>query len=196
MKTITVFSQIIFTLLIFNLECYPQKHKVLELPEIIKKQLPKNFELLDIVSGDLNKNEKKDYLIALKSSNITTNDLRPLYVFVDNNLFCVNQYAIGSIDCGGMYPDCYKSMAIKNEYFSIEFYGGSGNNKWLHIVTFKYDKIKNELFLTRYSEAGSKTYGIDYNYNKADSFVTSKDFGIITFKDYNYNNDYFNSKIK
>lgn len=168
------------------------------IPTSIINQLPTDFKIFDFASGDLNKDGRIDYIIVLKSKNGNLNVIRPMYIFLDINakyqLFAINNKAIGDNECGGMYGDCYKNIVINKGRFSIEYYGGSGNNKWLKNATFNYNITTKEIYLIRFSEAGSKTYGIEPDHKNADRFVTFKQFGVVRFKDYNFNIDYFKVK--
>lgn len=154
-----------------------------------------DYEILDLIRGDLNQDRLEDMIIVYNKINQNIEDERVLAIYFaygqGYSLHAINFKAIGSQTCGGMFGDCYNGIDIKDGYFSINYYGGSGNNKWLINSTFKYDTAKNEFFLQRVAEAGSKTYGVEMDHKEADSFVTAEQFGIVKFEDYDFGFDYF-----
>lgn len=154
-----------------------------------------DYEILDMEKGILNSDELEDLIVVYKKISEGDEDERILGIYFaygeGYNLHAINFAAIGSRFCGGIFGDCYNGIDIKDGYFSINYYGGSGNNKWLQNSTFKYDDKNGEFYLYRVSEAGSKTIGIEMDHKEADSFVTADQFGSVKFEEYNYYIDYF-----
>lgn len=159
----------------------------------IAKLLPNGCAIFYVAKGNINYDKTEDYLII--TENHQTEDFRTLYVILSKNdkhyLFAENDSAIGGKYCGGMYGDCFREVVFGPGGFTIEFYGGSGNNKWLLSDQFKYDKAKNEIYLIKVGEAGTKTIGIEHDHKDFDSFVTEKDFGKIRFTEFRYGKNYF-----
>lgn len=166
--------------------------------DLLQTALLADYEILDMEKGILNSDEFEDLIIVYnkidKGAGEEIEDERILAIYFafagGYSLHAINFKAIGSKTCGGMFGDCYNGIDIKDGYFSINYYGGSGNNKWLINSTFKYDEAKGEFFLHRVAEAGSKTYGVEMDHKEADSFVTAEQFGEVKFIDYDFGNDY------
>lgn len=180
-----------FLLFSYSFPSFGQNKKFAGLPSSISKVF-KGYKILDYAKGDLNLNGKDDFIVAMAEQGCGDN--RSLYIFFDNGedykLFAYNCNAILDRFCGGMYGDCFQGMVIKNGYFSIEYYGGSGNNKWSYNFTFKYDRTKNEIFLYRIGGAGSETYGLEPDDKHADFVFKAVHFGMVNFRDYSVDVDY------
>lgn len=151
----------IFTLTHFltaNLSNPFQADDHVQVPMALKKYIPKGFDALEIAKGDLNRDAYADVILVLKkkgeektSDVIDHPEKRPLLILLgqadksyklaarsDNSVYCV--------DCGGMMGDPFTGITIKNGYFSVEHYGGSGQ-RWTRIVTFKYSPAEKNWFL-------------------------------------------------
>ena len=98
--------------------------------------------------------------------------------------------AVLCIDCSGaIHGDSYVEVKIKNGYFSVEHYTVGGNDKWSKIITFKYDKSKNNWFLHR---DGMEFFGWNPDESpKAEAIIktgeeilTKKNFGVVLFENY------------
>lgn len=103
----------------------------------------------------------------------------------DNSVLC--------IDCSGsIHGDSFVGVKIKNGYFSVEHYTVGGNDKWSKIITFKYDKSKNNWFLHR---DGMEFFGWNPDENgeaiikTGETILTKKNFGIIPFETYDIYKD-------
>jgi hypothetical protein len=154
-----------------------------------------DYEILDLIKGDLNQDRFEDMIIVYNKINQNIEDERVLAIYFaygqGYELHAISSNAIGSKTCGGFFGDCYNGIDIKDGYFSVNYYGGSGNHKWLVNSTFKYDRVEDCFFLTRVAEAGSKTYAVEMDHKEADSFVTAEQFGTVSFQDYDFSFDYF-----
>ncbi|UOQ71963.1 hypothetical protein [Hymenobacter cellulosilyticus] len=85
-----------------------------------------------------------------------------------------------------MMGDPFQGIAIKNGYFSLEYYGGSAW-RWTHITTFKYDPARRTWFLHR--EGGESFHATDPD--KVESYGrTIRDFGRVAFADYDSNKQF------
>ena len=159
----------------------------------IQKFILPGYKLLDTLSGDLNLDGKKDLLLVLKSEmedhvpNPESGELaRPLLILIKQNDGSFkqtgrNDNVILCNTCGGVFGDPYSGLAIKNGYFSAEHYGGS-NWRWTDIVTFKYDKLKQKWFLSRWGGDSFHTSDPD---KKTSEVKTVKDFGVVEFDKFN-----------
>ena len=168
------------------------KQEVDKLPKELLEFVPKNYSVLDTVSGDLNLDKIKDFILVLKkneeekSSNVVDNpEKRPLLILLqDKNkklqLTKRNDKAVYCIDCGGIMGDPYMGITIKNGYFSVEHYGGSAW-RWQRIITFIYSKQENEWFLHK---DGFESFHVNEPEKIESNISTIKDFGKLKFEEY------------
>ncbi len=149
--------------------------------------VPPGFTVLDSASGDLNRDGLKDYVVILKNDHEeeTGDTTRPLLLITARaggsfQLAERNDHVVMCKNCGGVFGDPYAAIVIKNNYFSIEHYGGS-NWRWTRVITFRYDaKTKNFLL---HRDAGTSWHTSDTE--KTEEHVYRKqDFGKIVFSQY------------
>lgn len=100
--------------------------------------LPEGYVVLDTATGYLNKDAFIDLIILYKKideeeiSDVTNNpEKRPLVLYVGDGSgafkrIAQNENVAYCFDCGGMMGDPYQGISIKNGYFTVEHYGGSG----------------------------------------------------------------------
>lgn len=171
-------------------------HEIDDLPNEFLAFIPINYSVLDTASGDLNQDKIIDYILVLKKdgedtlSDVLNNpEKRPLLILLRDeynklNLVKRNDNTVYCIDCGGMMGDPYMGIEIKNGYFSVEHYGGSGW-RWRRIITYKFSKQKNEWFLHKdVSEDFHATDPEKIEYQKK----SKKDFGIVKFEEFDIYN--------
>ena len=155
--------------------------------ELLKRIIPAGWELLDTMTGNLNRDAYLDMLVILKNpAEDSVSDVpRPLLVLTGGadgvfNIAARNDSVVLCKDCGGIYGDPYDGMAIKNGYFSIEHYGGS-NWRWTRVMTFKYNADKQVWFLSRDA-------GIDYHTSdpekETESVFNKENYGKQNFTEY------------
>ncbi len=161
--------------------------KALSLTEI----LPSGYEILDSVSGDLNKDEYKDMIIILKHNHEDSLSRNSEYAIKRETLILLgtengytinarNSNAVYCANCGGPMGDPFVGVSIQNGSFSIQHYGG-GVWRWGRVSTFTQNspgkwvlsKDENETFSTENPEA-----------TKEKIITTPKEFGVITFEQY------------
>ena len=116
----------------------------------LQTSLPEGYAILDTATGDLNKDDLDDLIVLYRKVNeeetfdvIESPEKGPLaiYIGVETDTFrliALNENVIYCYDCGGMMGDPYQEIVIKNGYFTVEHYGGSG---WRYCgkFTFVYD---------------------------------------------------------
>lgn len=165
-------------------------HQQPAVPAEISNQLPKGYEILDATSGDLNKDALPDWVIILKKPNEDkTSDVvdhpekRPLLLFTGTanhhfKLMARNNNAVYCVNCGGMMGDPFQAVTIKNGYFSVEHYGGSGW-RWTRIITFKYNPADKQWYL--YKDGGESFHASDPDNSKT-KVLTQKNFGKVAFE--------------
>ncbi|WP_139920190.1 hypothetical protein [Hymenobacter sp. DG01] len=158
---------------------------------LVQQFVPAGYRLLDMETGDLNRDAYPDKLLVLDSVQTDTTGvlgsaaLRPLLVLTSNaqgqyTLAARNDNAAMCSGCGGMMGDPYQGLTIKNGYFSVEHYGGSAW-RWTHIVTFKYNPTDHHWYLHR--EGGDSFHAADPD--KVETHVkTIRDFGRVRFEQY------------
>ena len=166
---------------------------VIDLPQEVKEQIPENYSVLKIAHGNLNRDQFDDLVVVLKkngeeeSSDVIEHpEKRPLLLFIAQpdssyKLAAKNDNVVLCYDCGGMMGDPFTGIAIKNGYFSLEHYGGSGW-RWTRIITFKYSTEKNDWFLHK---DGGDSFHSGNPDNVETNVKTIKDFGVVPFSDFN-----------
>jgi hypothetical protein len=132
------------------------------LPKELLPYILQGYEMLDFAKGDLNGDKLQDYVLILKTKgedtltfdNAMWEAARPLLLIVRQpggglKSVASNTDIVLCRQCGGAMGDPYMGMAIKNNEFSIETYGGS-SWRWGETVTFRYDKAKKNWFLQKH----------------------------------------------
>ena len=159
--------------------------------------IPKNYAILDTASGDLNLDAVEDKIVVLNKKGEDTlsnygihTEKRPLLILIrDKNnklhLSKRNDNTVYCVDCGGVMGDPFTGITIKNGYFSIEHYGGSGW-RWTRIITYKFEKDKNDWFLHK---DGGVSFHASNPEDTKEIVKTKKEFGEIRFQDFNIYND-------
>lgn len=151
--------------------------------------IPKGFTVLDTTSGDLNRDQYPDMILILKENGEdSTSDVvdhptrRPLLVLTGGagpgyKLAARNNNAVYCVDCGGVFGDPFNGVTVKNGYFSVQHYGGSGW-RWTRIITFKYSPADNYWYLHK---DGGDTYHVSDPEQAETKVRTTKDFGKVPF---------------
>ncbi|WP_224994305.1 hypothetical protein [Cesiribacter sp. SM1] len=150
-------------------------------------------EVLDIQKGDINNDRLDDVILIQKATDeVETSDVidhptpRPLMLLLrqpngELQLAARNDYIVLCVDCGGMMGDPYQGTTIKNNYFSVEHYGGSAW-RWSRIITFKYQSDSQHWYL--HKDGGVSFHAANPDSTMEESVKTVKDFGVIRFEDY------------
>ncbi len=181
--------------------------KIDTISDVLKQFIPKNYSVINISSGDANLDGLIDKILVLrKNTEETTSnfyeekpDKRPLLLLLGqaNNSYKLafrNDNAVYCIDCGGAFGDPFTGTTIKKGYFSIE-HGIVGGFHWENVTTFKYNKLMKgwDLYKDHYisykfndnNDENAEALVVDF-----DKMETEKDFGRITFDNFNiYNKD-------
>jgi len=113
---------------------------------------------------------------------------RPLLILLGNekrfyNLSGRNDSVVLCKSCGGVFGDPYAGMTVKNNFFSIEHYGGS-NWRWTRIITFRYDLKSKQVLLHR--DAGDSFHTSDPD-KTTTNIYSKEDFVKLLFSGYSYN---------
>ena len=163
-----------------------------KLPTNISVHIPKGYQVLDTTFGNLNFDNYQDLIIILKSpKEDTSNNLdnpikRPLLIlFGDNNnnykLTFQNEKVVECNICGGALGDPFNNITIKNGYFTVEHYGGSGS-RWSYFITFKFNKFKKRVYLHKIDNSLFEVS--QPNKGTIKKTKTKKDFGLVDFVKY------------
>lgn len=177
--------------IVVNMQTIAQTPKIeVSVPENIKGFIPKGYIALDLTKGDLNRDAFPDAILVLyKKGEEKTSDVinlpekRPLLVLIGSSNKTYKQAArsdnaVYCVDCGGQMGDPFTGVSIKNGYFSVEHYGGSGW-RWSRIVTFKYAPTEKRWLL--HKDGGERFNAITHEEVKTE-VKTIKDFGKVTLE--------------
>ena len=154
----------------------------------LRSFIPAGYTLLDSASGDLNKDGKKDLVIILKNDyeEINTDTSRPVLLLLGTykgyHLLERNDSVVLCKGCGGAFGDPYAGITIKNNFFSIEHYGGSGW-RWTRIITFRYDLKRKQFVLHR--DAGVSYHNAEPD-KTSENIYHKEDFGKLLFSNFSH----------
>jgi hypothetical protein len=173
---------IVYSFIIFSNAVFGQSRQLSSL-------IPKDFTILDSASGDINRDGKRDWVVILRNNfeEVNADTTRPLFILLGNEK---GEYKIAERNdsivlckaCGGAFGDPYVGLTIKNNFFSIEHYGGSGW-RWTRIITFKYD-MKNRQFVL-HRDAGISYHNSDLD-KTSKNIHNKEDFGKLLFSKFSY----------
>ncbi|MVN91782.1 hypothetical protein [Mucilaginibacter aquatilis] len=162
-------------------------------PANMKQFVTKGYEVLDITKGDLNRDAYTDAVMVLykkgeeKTSNVIDNpEKRPLLILLGqaNKTYKIanrSDNAVYCVDCGGQMGDPFTGITIKNGYFSVEHYGGSGQ-RWTRIITFKYNPAAKNWLLHK---DGHEYFRATEPEKVESKIETVKNFGKVPFEKFN-----------
>ena len=168
-----------------------------EVPKEFRSFIPKNYVALDLTRGDLNRDKYPDAVMVLyKKGEEKTSDVlkhpekRPLLILLGQanktyKLAAQSNNAVYCVDCGGQMGDPFTGITIKNGYFSVEHYGGSGW-RWTRIVTFKYSPKEQDWFL--FKDGGERFHALEPS-KVTEELRTVKDFGKVRFEKFDIYKD-------
>ena len=159
-------------------------------PAGLKAFIPKGYEALNVTKGDLNRDAYTDAVMVLyklgeeESSDVINHpEKRPLLVFLGQadksyKLAARSNNAVYCVDCGGQMGDPFTNISIKNGYFSVEHFGGSGW-RWTRIITFKYAPAEKKWYL--FKDGGDSFHATDPEHVKT-TVKTVKTLGKVPFE--------------
>lgn len=175
---------------------HPVKDSI-AVPDNLKRFVPNGYSVLNITTGDLNKDTYPDAAMVLykldeeeTSSEPAHPEKRPLLLLTGQanhtyQLAARSDNAVYCIDCGGQVGEPFMGITIKNGYFSIDHYGGSGW-RWTRNITFKYSPHKKNWFL--YKDGGDYYRATDPE-NVKTRVKTVKNFGLVPFQKFDIYKD-------
>lgn len=172
------------------------------LPAALRPFIPQGYEWLDFAEGYLDKDNKKDAILILKvigEDSITTTDLqRPFLILIrqpEGNLKLEkrNDNLVMCRSCGGVFGDPYENTEIKNNGFTISFYGGS-NWRWGYDYQFSYNPAKHDWYLTREKQISYLNTEPEINVKK--TMIESDELELVSVSDFNIDRPFIQTKWK
>lgn len=163
------------------------------MPANMKRFVLKDYEVLNITNGDLNRDAYPDAVMVLykkgeeKTSNVIDHpEKRPLLILLGKadktyKLAYRNDNAVYCVDCGGQMGDPFMEIVIKNGYFSVEHYGGSAQ-RWTRIITFKFNAANKKWLLHK---DGHEYFDATAPDKPVSKVQTGKNFGNVPFEKFN-----------
>lgn len=160
-------KRLLFTLFTgISLAATTQKAALLkQLPSFV----PKGFAIKNTAFGDLNNDKKMDVVLIAyntreddpKFEDTAMNIGRPLMILLQQadgklKLAKRNDNMIMCKQCGGMMGDPFESVTIKNNAFTLEFYGGS-SWRWGDTYGFSWDAAHQTWQLTKENHVSSQS---------------------------------------
>ncbi|WP_129717370.1 hypothetical protein [Pedobacter sp. SYP-B3415] len=167
--------------------------EVVAVPAAMNGFIPKGYKALNLTRGDLNRDAYPDAVLVLyKTGEEKTSDVishpekRPLMLLLGQpdksyKLAARSNNAVYCVDCGGQMGDPFTGITIKNGYFSVEHYGGSGH-RWTRIVTFRFSPADKKWYL--FKDGGERFHATSPEEVKTE-VKTAKNFGVIPFERFN-----------
>jgi hypothetical protein len=126
-----------------------------DLPTSILKLIPKGYEELDHLAGQLTDDNRLDYLVVVHRPVDTAQQpsARPLLIFIQNpdgtfRLAARNDAVVLRASDGGQcdpFEDGEDGLVIKNRYFTVQNSVACGNH-WTDYITFHYDQDRHGWF--------------------------------------------------
>jgi len=158
----------------------------------MSENVPGGWEIMDTMTGDLNRDKYSDLLIVLSRVGEFGNDsdlVRPLLILTGNSAGELifrerNDNVVLCYHCGGVMGDPYDGLAIRNGYFSVQHYGGS-SWRWSKIITFRYNESQKTWFLHRDAGESFNVFEIDSVEPREDVFNQDQ-YGKMKFVEYTY----------
>lgn len=178
------------------------------LPKELQPLVPKGYQMLDLVKGDLNGDKLQDYLLILKKKGEDTMTFdnpdwdadRPLLLILRQSngtlkTAVTNSEIVMCRNCGGAMGDPYMGMTVTTGTFSLEFYGGS-SWKWGETITFRYDRVKKNWYL--HTHHITSFHGLDPENTTEDITISRSEAGNISLEKYRseYNSDTSQWQVK
>lgn len=157
-----------------------QKNVLSTLPKqanTTKAFIPKDYDTLSIVQGDLNKDGLPDIAMVLAHQKEIAYEMegeppRLLVILFKNKngyqLADASEQAIMCLHCGGVFGDPFQGISIQNNILTIQHYGGSAW-RWSYNYDFRFQK--NNFYLIW--QSSSSYWNVKYC-DKLDEFAATE----------------------
>lgn len=154
--------------------------------------VPKNYAILDTVSGDLNLDAYPDMVMILniRSETDTSDADRPLLILegISKGKYKLagrNDHIVFCASCGGVFGDPYQAVTIEKGSFSVMHYGGS-TIRWTQNITFSYQAATGKFIL--HCDTGESFNAT--NPGKVKKIKNQKEnWDKVSFEEFRYNGD-------
>ncbi|HEY2865682.1 MAG TPA: hypothetical protein VGJ02_01200 [Pyrinomonadaceae bacterium] len=170
------------------------QNKPIKIPSEIKPFVTGRMLPIALETGDLNDDGHKDFILVLdvpydeKAQFDEAGEAnRQTLILVRDasgklSLAARNDLVAYCRQCGGVMGDPFAGLRIKGTSFTVDNYGGSAD-RWSYSYTFGYSRRDKTWQLTRVEE--STFNALDPNHTTRNrSFTPPKDFGLISFGDF------------
>ena len=171
--------------------------EAVRVPADVKPFVEKNRIPVALETGDLNNDGRKDIILII--SDVVAEDARYEEGAGERSLLILVRDANGSLsiagrndlvamckNCGGAFGDPFAGVAIRGTRFTVSNYGGS-NSRWAYDYTFDYSRRDRTWQLVRVEE--TNFHALDpKRTEKRHIYTPPKDFGLITFADFDPDN--------
>jgi hypothetical protein len=193
------------SIILFSMNAASQKPVV---PAEAKPFIPNGFEVMEIVSEDLNLDRLRDYIIVYRSKAEDSTDPggddwetpRPMSILLRQagnklKVAATNNKLVLCKYCGGVFGDPYEGITSRPGQFTISFYGGS-NWRWSHEYTFKYEQAAKDWFLEKHKSSSFNS--TDPEKTMSETIIPKKEIGNISLAGFDpeYNTDSSTWKVK
>jgi hypothetical protein len=174
----------------------PKKYKVKLPPKVDAKELTtfilNGYQLVSYSYGDFNGDQKQDAVLLLKQLDeekqaaISEKPIeRPLIILMrgeDEKLVPTarNDRAVYCYKCGSEFGSPLTEILIEGNTFSIHHEAGSAQ-RWTRLISFTYDINKSIFSL---SKDASSSYDINATKPITNEVRTTRDFGVISFENF------------
>ena len=188
MKILNIQNTIIIVFFLFSTICSGQNTdlKFKAILENTKKLMQADYTLQNEKICDLNNDQKKDIILLYQPKNVDKEiesfDTPVILILSEKNGFIKienNNILFSYIPNSS---DLDNNLVVKNNYFTIEQSEGTANSRKKKYITFKFDSIHRQIFLSKYGIETSFP-GKNKMINKTQIFSV-KDFGNIKFEDF------------
>lgn len=194
----------IFILFIFfNFSSFAQKSNLIKQ---LDSFVPKGFAIKDTAFGDLNKDTKMDVALVLYTTKEDESDFQDTAMNIGRPLLILLQQQNGQLKqvkrndsmimcktCGGMMGDPFQGITIKNNMFTLDFYGGS-SSRWGDSYGFSWSASKQTWQLTK-EEHLSLEIGNPEETTK-ETKVPASEIDHLTIDNFNINHLYEQAEVK
>lgn len=112
----------------------------------IEDFVPQDYQIRTKATGSLNGDAQEDVVLVLqKEEDVEANRIILLLIQKEDGYKKVaeNDQAILCQECGGVLGDPFQKVIVKDDFFTIEHFGGSAE-RWARYSTFKYDATSQD----------------------------------------------------
>jgi hypothetical protein len=163
------------------------------LPQQCKQLVAGIGTVIQVCVADVNGDSTDDYVVAVQIERDSGNDVsdesdRALVVIVKKSgayaIAAKSDKAIFCSTCGGVMGDPFESIEAGNKWFSISHSGGS-RNRWSCTFKFGYSRRDKNWQLIEVENFTYDTLDEGGTSDKKTVHKPPKDFGLITFEEFN-----------